>query len=324
MLKESSDRLLNAITSYMDISLLTSGSMSVHIKEFYPAKTLRNIYRDHSGQCMTKKLELFIALPDHSDTLLLNTDQELLHKTLSHLLNNAIKFTDKGTIHFGYNAHETELEFFVKDSGIGMNQDVIESIFDRFVKVDTGPTSLTEGSGLGLSIAKGMLDLISGKIRVSSEIGIGTSIFFTLPLIAGNNTDIEKTVLKENNNRGVVGQILVAEDDETNFFYLNAILSRETDASIIHANNGKEAVELFEANPGIQLVLMDIKMPVMDGFEATRQIKLINKDVPVIAITAYAMMGDKERVLAAGCDEYLSKPISKKLLLQKVSELIDL
>ncbi|MCX6320975.1 MAG: response regulator [Bacteroidia bacterium] len=116
--------------------------------------------------------------------------------------------------------------------------------------------------------------------------------------------------------------ILVAEDDETSFFYLNVILTRETGATVLHASNGREAIELFKANPGIILILMDIKMPEVNGLEATRQIKLINQDVPIIAITAYAMSGDEERILAAGCDGYLSKPINKKILLEKMAEFI--
>jgi CheY-like chemotaxis protein len=114
---------------------------------------------------------------------------------------------------------------------------------------------------------------------------------------------------------------LVAEDDETNFFYLNALLKMETQATVLHASNGREAIDMFKENPGIGLILMDIKMPEIDGLEATRQIKQINSEVPIIAITAYAMSGDKERVLAAGCDDYLRKPINKKNLLKKMGEL---
>ncbi|HZY24663.1 MAG TPA: response regulator, partial [Bacteroidales bacterium] len=116
--------------------------------------------------------------------------------------------------------------------------------------------------------------------------------------------------------------ILVAEDDETNFYYLNTLLNRETDSKILHASNGEEAVMLFKANPDVELILMDMKMPQMDGFEATRQIKLINKNVHIIAITAYAMSGDEDRVIAAGCDGYLSKPINRKSLLDKIGEFI--
>jgi len=172
------------------------------------------------------------------------------------LVKGAIAYHCQQSAHFGYIVRNEELEFFVKDTGIGIEKDEVNSIFVRFVKVDPGPSNLTEGSGLGL--------------------------------------------------------------------YLNALLTRETDVKVLHASNGREAIELFKANPGIILILMDIKMPEIDGLEATRQIKLINKDVPVIAITAYAMSGDEERVLAAGCDGYLSKPLSKKMLLQKVGEYIDI
>ncbi|HKK41111.1 MAG TPA: response regulator, partial [Bacteroidales bacterium] len=117
-------------------------------------------------------------------------------------------------------------------------------------------------------------------------------------------------------------KILVAEDDETNFFYINALLKHETDFTVVHAQTGKEAIELYRENPDISLILMDIKMSDIDGIEATRQVKKINKDIPVIAVTAYAMLGDEEKILAAGCDGYLSKPISKSSLLRAISKFI--
>jgi CheY-like chemotaxis protein len=117
---------------------------------------------------------------------------------------------------------------------------------------------------------------------------------------------------------------LVAEDDEINFFYLKSLLKQYTSANIIHASDGREAVELFKANPGIELILMDIKMPEIDGLEATRQIKLIKQNIPVIAITAYAMTGDEEKALEAGCDGYIAKPINKKILFEKISEFVNI
>jgi CheY-like chemotaxis protein len=178
----------------------------------------------------------------------------------------------------------------------------------------------SEGSGLGLPIARGMIEIIGGKIRVESVLGEGSSFSFNIPLI--QNIKQESISLSFENDLIMNNQmILVAEDDETNFFYLNALLKMETQATVLHASNGREAIDMFKENPGIGLILMDIKMPEIDGLEATRQIKLINSEIPIIAITAYAMSGDKERVLAAGCDDYLSKPINKKNLLKKMEEL---
>jgi CheY-like chemotaxis protein len=237
-------------------------------------------------------------------------------------MNNAIKFTEKGSINYGYIISENEIEFFVKDTGIGIGKESVNSIFDHFVKEDRGPTKLSEGSGLGLSIAKGMIDILGGTMRVETELEVGSCFIFTLPLLKDSEKSLSDITGGETKKSLDGGSILVAEDDETNFFYIKAILTRETKSIILQASNGREAVDLFRANPGIKLILMDVKMPEMDGLEATRQIKLLDQNVPIIAITAYAMLGDEEKVLASGCDDYLSKPISKKSLLEKIAKFI--
>jgi len=265
---------------------------------------------------------LFLEIPEQKDNLSVNSDPEIFHKIISHLLNNAIKFTEKGSIWLGYVILKGEFEFFVKDTGIGIGKESVKSIFNRFIKEDRGPTKVTEGSGLGLSIAQGMSEVIDGKIRLESEIGIGSCFFLTIPI----EEDVEASVsgIPDRDFKKVItgSLILIAEDDETNFYYLNALLKHEIGSKVLHASNWREAIELFKANPDIKLILMDIKMPEIDGLEATRQIKLQKKEVPIIAITAYAMSGDEEKVLAAGCDGYLSKPISKKSLLGKIAEFI--
>jgi hypothetical protein len=322
MLLESSDRLLNTITNYMDISLITSGNMSVHNKDFFPTSFLRKIFNNYESVCSNRKLDLFLDITGQSDDLSVNSDPEIVQKILSHFLNNSIKFTQKGSIHFGFNRKEDQLEFFVKDSGIGIGLDSFNKIFDRFSKEDRGHQNVIEGSGLGLSIAKGMSEIIGGKIRVESELGVGSCFFLTIPIKKDAEVSLSGSA-REKARKVIPGSmILVAEDDETNFYFLNALLTMTTSAKILHAANGREAIELFKANPGIRLILMDMKMPEIDGFEATRQIKLINKNVCIIAVTAYAMSGDEERIIASGCDVYLSKPINKKSLLEKISEFI--
>jgi CheY-like chemotaxis protein len=267
-----------------------------------------------------KDLELRLDIPGNSENISLNSDEEILNKIMSHLLDNAIKFTEKGFIHFGFKRIGDSLEFFVRDTGVGISNNSLARIFDRFIKGDHVPVKQSEGSGLGLPIARGMIEIIGGKIRVESVLGEGSSFSFNIPLI--QNIKQESISLSFENDLIMNNQmILVAEDDETNFFYLNALLKMETQATVLHASNGREAIDMFKENPGIGLILMDIKMPEIDGLEATRQIKLINSEIPIIAITAYAMSGDKERVLAAGCDDYLTKPINKKNLLKKMEEL---
>jgi CheY-like chemotaxis protein len=308
----------------MDISLLTSGNISVHKNNFIPVQILRKISDKYKTICSNRKLELFLKIPEQTDKLSVNSDPEIFQKILSHLLNNAIKFTEKGSINYGYTIHKNELEFFVKDTGIGIGKESLNSVFEHFVKEDRGPLILTEGSGLGLSIAKGLIDIIGGNIRVESELGVGSCFYFTIPLIKDTEITLSGTSGREHKKITGGASILVAEDDEINFFFLKTLLTRETRAIVLHASNGREAIALFKANPGIVLILMDIKMPEIDGLEATRQIKLIKQDVPVIAITAYIMAGDEERVLGAGCDGYLAKPINKKILLEKMAEFVEI
>ena len=322
MLYESSDRLLNTITSYMDISLVTSGNMSAIKKDFKPSKILQIIYDNFKSNSSAKGLNLLLEIPERINSISVNSDPEILQKIVSHLIINAIKFTNVGSIWFGYEIQHGVMEFFVKDTGIGIGKESIDKIFERFVKEDLGPSNISEGSGLGLSIAKGMIDLLGGSIRVESEIDIGSSFYFTIPLSTVSEIDEPGAYERVINHVSNRSSILIAEDDETNFFFLKALLMRETKSTILHASNGKEAVDMFKTNSSIVLILMDIKMPGIDGLEATRQIKQLNQNIPVIAITAYAMSGDEERVLAAGCDGYLSKPITKNSLLNKISEFV--
>jgi PAS domain S-box-containing protein len=320
MLFDSSDRLLNTITNYMDISLLTSGNLTVYKKDFIPGTVLRKIYDNYYQTCSNRKLELLLELPGQKDYISVNSDTEIFQKIISHLLNNAIKFTEKGSIKFGYKIHNEYLEFFVKDTGVGIGRESVETVFDHFAKEDRGPLKITEGSGLGLSISKGMVEILGGRIWVESEREKGSSFYFTIPKSKEILTEKElrqEVLLKTDR---VTSTILVAEDDVTNFLYIQALLKQNTSAKILHALNGKEAVEIFLKNPDIDLILMDIKMPVMNGIEATRQIKAISPQIPIIAITAYAMAGDETRILDAGCDHYLTKPIDKKQLFAKMTE----
>jgi PAS domain S-box-containing protein len=324
MLRESSDRLLNTITSYMDISLLTSGSFSVHKRDFSPAKVLTTIYNNFETICAARNLRFLLKISEEAGNLTINSDPEIFQKIISHLLNNAIKFTEHGSIDFGYHVHKNDIVFFVRDTGIGIGKESIEIVFEKFSKEDRGQLKITEGSGLGLSIAKGMTEIIGGRISAQSVLGEGSCFYVSLP-VEPNHPLIRPDFPKKDEKTIRHGDlILVAEDDDTNFFYLNALITRETAAKVLRAANGREAIEVYKANPGINLILMDMKMPEIDGFEATRQIKQLNPNVPVLAITAYAMSGDEDRIIAAGCDGYISKPINKKSLINKMSEFIEI
>ena len=319
LLRESSNRLLATITNYMDISLITSGNLTLSIRDFSADEMLRNLYKEFQVLLSDRKLDFFLDIPDKEDEVIIGTDEEILRKIIAHLLNNSIKFTEQGYVRCGYEIESGTIEFFVKDSGPGIEKKSQEIIFERFVKADTPADRISEGSGLGLAIVKGMADALGGAVRVESEPGKGSAFYFSVPLKSESSARPKSESSLEKEHKGEEYKILVAEDDTTNFFYLNVILKRENLGPVLHASNGKEAIELFRSNPDIALILMDIKMPVIDGLEATRQIKQMNRNVPVIAITAYAMLGDEERVISAGCDAYLSKPISKKKLLEIIA-----
>lgn len=322
MLYESSNRLIDTITNYMDISLLTSENLNANNKVFYPGEILNKLYDSNLAICSSRNLELIIDLPSHYKSESINSDPELFRKIVSHLLSNAIKFTDRGSISFGYKLIEGEIEVFVKDTGIGIESDSVDIIFDRFVKEDKNDSRFSEGSGLGLAIVKGMVEILGGRVSVDSTPEVGSRFSFRIPSQKGLMTTSVAGKVPAWKEAGEEVFILIAEDDETNYYFLNTLIGKETGAKVIHATNGQEAIDFVKGNKNIHLVLMDIKMPVVDGLEATRQIKLINKDIPVVAITAYAMAGDELRILAAGCDNYLSKPLNKKTFLETIEKYI--
>jgi CheY-like chemotaxis protein len=213
------------------------------------------------------------------------------------------------------------LEFYVEDTGIGIPSEMHTEIFKRFRQVETSTNRQYGGSGLGLSISKAYIELLGGKIWVNSHPGKGTVFFFTIPYKKAhsgyllNNQPNDK--VKEKFERATT--LLIAEDEDSNFILLEALLS-ESGITILRATNGTEAVSLCKLNPEIDLVLMDIKMPEMDGYEATRQIKKIRPDLPVIAQTAYTTNSNKKKAFECGCSDFISKPFKKEPLISKIRE----
>jgi CheY-like chemotaxis protein len=217
------------------------------------------------------------------------------------------------------------VKFYVKDSGIGIHPDNLEMIFERFTQIEDVNNKQYEGTGLGLSISKSILNLLGGRIWVESVLGYGSVFYFEIPLSESYTIKpTEKSIPGLHlDNKSLNGKkLLVAEDVDYNFILLREAL-KTLNMEIFHANNGLEAVDILSKNPDISIVLMDMRMPVMDGYEATPIIKKMNSEIKVIATTAYALTGEREKCLSVGCDYYISKPINIKLLIENIEEIID-
>lgn len=309
-IQSSGNRLFELINNIIDISKIESGTMLVSEKDLSVNELINEIYNQFGIIAQNKKLNLIKLL--EKDVIIVS-DSLKLHQILSNMVNNAIKFTPSGSVEISYKTNEQEIIFCVKDTGKGIEKDKLEKVFERFYQADMSMERGFEGAGLGLSICKGLAKCLKGDIWVESEIDKGSQFYLKIPLILGNKNieenNLEKSHITMNNNT-----ILIAEDDDTSFSLLETILKKEN-FHIIRACNGSEAVDLFKQNKDVKCILMDIKMPIMNGIEATSIIKSINPEVPVIAQTAYAFNIEREKVMAAGCNDYITKPISKKLLM---------
>ena len=317
IIEKSGTRMLNIINDIIDISKIEAGQMEISVSETNINEQIEYVYTFFKPEAEQKGIRLLInnTLPGKEAGMV--TDREKIYAILTNLVKNAIKFCDKGTIEVGYNLAATKqdalmLQFYVKDTGIGIPRNRQQAIFDRFVQADIADKRAFQGAGLGLSISKAYVELLGGRIWVESEEGKGSTFYFTIPF---NKKLQEKTIMnqdvKAGHEHGRIRnlKILIAEDDETSEM-LVMIAVRMFGKEIIRVCTGTEAVEACRNNPDIDLVMMDIQMPEMDGYEATRRIREFNKVVVIIAQTAYALVGDREKAMEAGCNDYVSKPAS--------------
>jgi len=327
----SSVSLMTLIDDIIDISKIESGEINIKKSVTNVPDLLSDVLASVNEQKVSLgKADLPIEIAGTEKNYTIETDEVRLKQVLINLLNNAIKFTDTGLIQFGctqkeYN-YKPVLEFFVKDTGIGIEEKNLKSIFTRFTKISNiNAETLHRGTGLGLAISRKLIQLMGGAIWAESKYGIGSNFKFTIPLT--QNTYHNQLRHEENENgtakdfdwRGKV--ILIAEDELTNFQYLNAIL-RKAKPTILWAKDGSEALEYCKASSDINIVLMDIQMPTLNGYEATVEIKGIHPNLPIIAQTAFAMAGQKDKILEVGFDDYISKPINRKKLLSMIDKYI--
>ncbi len=342
IIEKSGERMLNTINDIIDISKIESGMITVNRNESNISEQIQQLYDFFKPEVEAKSMTLLYTNSFPSKELVINTDGDKFNSILTNLLKNAIKYSNRGTIEFGFafvetlhdlpavetlhdapaveTLHATSLQFYVKDQGIGIPQNRQEAIFERFIQSDTGNTRAYEGSGLGLTISKAYVELLGGKIWVESEEGKGSTFYFTLPYrkeqecIENYNSEPIPSEVSERQVNNL--KILIVDDDKTSEMLIT-INVKEFCNEIVNAGTGNDAVEICRNNPDIDLILMDLKMPDLSGYEAARQIRQFNKEVVIIAQTAFALSGDRERAIESGCNDYISKPINK-------TELIDL
>jgi len=322
IIKSSSNSLLNLINDIIDLSKIEVEKIDIIKLNFDINKILLELFATYSSA--TRNVE--IVYDNFSDIKFTNvySDPLRLKQVMINLLENAVKFTEKGKITFGFKKNDSsQLLFYVKDSGIGIPKDKLTIIFDRFRKLEDNNSKLYRGTGLGLTISKKLIQLLGGDMWVESELGIGSTFFFYLPHLADkNNIEVKENKFDFGAKREIPDwkkkSILIVEDEDYNFLFLEKLLF-PTSAEIFRAKTGVEAIDQVKAQPQIHLILMDIKLPVMDGLTATKEIKRIKPTIPIIAQTAFAMKGDNEDFMDAGCDDYISKPINADLLFKKMS-----
>jgi CheY-like chemotaxis protein len=313
--------MINIINNIVDISKIESGAVNIKIQKTHLNQILNYLYDFFKMKCSKKGIEINYSGDLDDNECIIDTDKDKLIDSLTNLIDNALKYTNSGTINFGYHCVGDTIEFYVSDTGIGIAKEKQSVIFERFVQADSSLTREYEGAGLGLSIAKSYIEMLDGRIWVESKLNAGSTFFFTLPFKKSGNYEPEINSPQRLSNSLQPINILIAEDDLLCIQYFKEIFSEEK-VNLFFANNGKRAVEIVHEIPEINLVLMDIKMPIMDGNEATRQIKKIKPKLPIISQTAHAMSGDREKLEMVGCDDYIVKPIQEDLLFEIINKYI--
>lgn len=315
IINQNSEILLQLINDILDLSKIEAGTLEYVRQPMDLGELCRSIYEIHKGRVQDG---VTLVLDNKDAVLVINEDKNRLMQVITNLITNAIKFTFHGEIRFGFDVGEDCIQFYVKDTGMGISEEKIKSIFERFVKLNT----FVQGTGLGLAICRMIVEKIGGEITVESKVNKGSTFRFIIPYDRnGKRLMLTETVEKQNNISGKrkalqMRTVLVAEDVDSNFLLLKSLIGKR--CNLLWAKDGDEAVNKFkEYHP--DLILMDIKMPRMDGLEATSLIRTYSQEVPIIALTAFAFEADREKALEVGCNDFLTKPVSQNAL-EKILE----
>jgi signal transduction histidine kinase/CheY-like chemotaxis protein len=324
IISESSDLLLNIVNEVLDLSMIEAGTNKVTLSDV-SLNSLLDETINHFSKAIKQGVYINKVSGLSTGNDIVRTDATKIRQILHNLISNAIKFADKGYIRFGYLVKENMIEFFVEDSGIGIPVESQEHIFGRFFKDTSQNLKFYDGVGLGLAISKGLVDLLEGRIWLESELGKGSKFSFSIPYVKvepvapSGRTSSEKAPDRQRSLEGLT--VLIAEDNEPNMKFIITLLSRKG-IKILSAYNGQEAIDLFREHPETDLILMDIKMPVMDGYQAAEQIRKIRKDIYIVAQTAY-VFNEKEKTMDAGFDDYISKPFTSFQLIESVNRFLE-
>ena len=316
-IEKSGEKLVRMISEIIDLSKIDAKQLTLHPTYFDLNILLSKLIHEYRDQIKEEKPKLSIVCSnDLSKPMEIFSDRSRFQQIVENLLSNAVKFSHQGEIRLGYRLQNDKLHFNISDQGIGIKRIDLNNIFKRFIKNDHPDYKNLGGTGLGLALVEELVQLMSGKVKVESEFGKGTRFSFSISsVITKEQVKLEEKSIKKDSLMKDL-KILIAEDDESNFQLLN-ILLKPLHPQVFRAWNGLEAIDIAK-NQELDLILMDLKMPDMDGYIATREIKSIHPTLPIIAQTAYAMIGDKEKALESGCDYYISKPIKH----QKLKEII--
>ncbi len=330
-IKNSGNNLLMLLNDIIDHAKIEAGQISIvetPCKINLILTELLATYNAYKKNKNKENIQLKISTENTAPDFIIYTDSFRLRQIFANLISNAIKFTDKGYIEFGYATSiindKDALRFYVKDTGIGIEADKLKDIFKRFKKIDNQEERNKEGAGLGLTISQHLCKLLGGEMWVESTFGTGSVFHFTLPIKLSPETFVEKQKNEKIDTTPDWSNftILIAEDIVLNYRLLEIVL-RKTKAKIIWVENGKDAVTMCKENPNIDMVLMDIQMPILDGYSATRQIKKNNPNLPIIAQTAFAMASEAKKIIQAGCNDYVSKPINSQVLIEKMKSYLN-
>lgn len=318
LINKNSNQLLNIIDDVVFASRLQSEKYQVKNNEFNPAEMLTQLFRSVNSPGKENGFEAKLNIPEKLMNLTIRSDVDKISQVLNILASNAVKYTFDGEIEVGLLEQNGEIEFYISDTGIGIPENEQEHIFKSFFRGSKAISSVIGGTGLGLNIAKGLIDLIGGKIGFTSQQDKGSRFFFTLPAIVPEKTNTEEIGIHLKTRDLKDCSILIAEDESDSFLYLNVLLRNKAKV-VDRAKNGQEVIDMISGK-NYDLVFMDLKMPQLGGIEATQKIRENYPSIPIIAQTAYATFEEKERALAAGCNDYLTKPIRKDDLFAMVDK----